>query len=185
MKSQPSSRRKFLQKAALVTAGITVFSSSKTAANVFNSASPYPHYNPFTSQKTDLRTPLTTAPSVKVNGILLDKVTNLPVANAKVEVWHVSPGSKKVRHRAHFYTDALGNYSFVTDMPNKTELGSPRIYFRFSSGASIEQTQLVIGAADAYIDQNHWARQNKFNPKVLPRMTKPLGKRTVSFTNVI
>lgn len=185
MKNQPSSRRSFLQKAALVTAGITVFSSSKTAANVFNSESPYPYYNPFTSEKTDLRSPLSTVSSVKVNGTLLDKITNLPIANAKVEVWHVSPGSTKVRHRAHFFTDAAGKYTFITDMPNRTDMGAPRIYFKFSDGSKIEQTQLLIGAADAYIDHNHWARQNKTNPNVLPRMTKPFGKRTVSFTNVI
>ncbi len=185
MKSTPSNRRSFLQKAALVTAGITVLSSTQSVANVFKSQSPIAGYNPYTANTTNLRTSFSSAEALKVNGTLLDKYTNLPISNAKIEIWHVSPGSSKVRHRAHFYTNANGNYSFITDMPNRSQEGSPRVNFKITSGDKVIYTQLLIGSCNAYIGHTHWEQQHKHNPAVLPRFKKKSGTSQISFVNVV
>lgn len=185
MKKQPSSRRSFLQKAALVTAGATLLSGTKTAASVFNLNANNTGYNPYTDNKTDLRTAFSTAPSVRVQGRVIDKYTQLPLANAKIEVWHISPGSSKVRHRAHFYTDATGAYSFITDEPGKTKEFAQRIHFKISSGSRVEQTQLILGTYNACIDNNHWDRQQAYNNSVLPKVSINGGNKKITFVNAL
>ncbi len=127
MKNQ-FSRRLFLRNTAMATTGIALVSISSGLHALTFADSPFEGYNRYAECKTDLRTSFLFEKSVTVKGTLYDSTGNIPVSDAKIEVWHLSPGSTKYRHRGKMYTDNNGQYKFISDWPNR-ELGrQERIY---------------------------------------------------------
>lgn len=103
------------------------------------------------------------------------------VANANIEVWHLSPGTKKYRNRGKFSSDENGNYLFVTDFPNRKEGKKPRIYFKISSGATTTYTELLLDRHQAYINETHWANNQILGDAMLPSYTETMHGKEIQF----
>lgn len=176
---KPTPRRAFLRKSVMATTGITLFSSQVLSALTM-STSPYEGYNQFAEEKTDLRTQFF-GKQLKVSGTIYDSQGALPLSEASVEVWHLSPGSSKYRHRGKFKTDALGQYQFHTDFPNKEKGKSGRIYFKVSKGETSYFTELVVSPFDAFVTAKHWKENSQLGEKVYPTHNVFLNEATIQF----
>ena len=84
---------------------------------------PYKGYHPFAEDKTDLRVSRF-GEQLEVFGRVYDHTGLRTLSNAVIEVWHLSPYSEKYGHRARFRTNESGEYSFVTDLPNRETGGT-------------------------------------------------------------
>lgn len=173
-----TSRRLFLQKTAMATTGLALVSSNVFSA--FASETPYDGYNPYSEEKTDLRTTIF-GKHVHVQGTLYDKTGSIPIEGATVEVWHMSPNSKKYRHRAKFKTDANGTYSFITDFPNHEIASTARIYFKVNHGNGSFFTELAVGESGAYISSKHWEENQQLGKKLFPTTETFLNTTTINF----
>ena len=175
-----TSRRSFLQKSAIATTGIALLSSN--VVNAFSDNCPYDGYNPYTDAKTDLRT-VSLGQHIKVKGSIYGKTGLSPISNAKIEVWHLSPNSSKYRHRGKLKTNAAGEYSFITDFPNKEDGKSHRIYFKVSDSNKTYFTELILGSIipAAYITSKHWEENQELGEKILPVSEKFLNTTTINF----
>lgn len=174
-----TSRRAFLQKSAMATTGIALLSSPLVHA-FKNQDCPFEGYNPFAEETTDLRTQ-TFGKYLKVSGSILDQTSQSPLPNATVEVWHLSPNSKKYRHQAKFKTDRFGNYSFYTDVPNK-ELGkAKRIYFRVSHDQQTYFTELIVSETGCYITSKHWEENQALGNRLFPEKSTFLNETAIQF----
>lgn len=69
-----------------------------------------------------------------VAGKLFDASGTMPLADCSLEVWHLSPNSTKYNHRAKLRTNEAGEYSFITDRPNREKGRDYKIYFKLSQG---------------------------------------------------
>ncbi|MDH5413596.1 MAG: hypothetical protein OEW87_05610, partial [Flavobacteriaceae bacterium] len=160
-------RRSFLGKSLIATAGLVFISSSSTLKAFTGNDSPYMGYNPFTEEKTDLRTTVF-GKHISVKGAIYDKTGSIPLPNAKVEVWHLSPNSTKFRHRAKLKTDSTGEYQFITDFPNKEKGKTPRIFFKITTDDQSYFTELLITSSDAHITGKHWEENRQLGDKLFP-----------------
>ena len=175
---ESTSRRNFLQKSAMATTGLALLSSG--VANAFSSEIPYDGYNPYSEVKTDLRTTIF-GDHVRIKGVVYDITGTIPLSNAAVEVWHLSPQSKKFRHRAKLKTDALGRYTFITDFPSKDHAKANRIYFKVSNSDSVQFTELFVDKQGANITAKHWQENNQLGEKLLPTTEMSLDALTINF----
>ncbi len=173
-----TSRRSFLQKTAIATTGLAFVSSNLVSA--FASETPFDGYNPFSEEKTDLRTTIFDR-HVRVKGVLYDSTGSFPLEGATIEVWHMSPNSKKYRHRAKFNTDANGEYSFITDFPNNEVADTARIYFKVNHNQGSYFTELAVGEAGAYITSKHWEENQDLGDKLFPTSETFLNTTTINF----
>ncbi|MEM7185973.1 MAG: hypothetical protein AAF466_04875 [Bacteroidota bacterium] len=173
-----TSRRLFLQKTAMATTGLAFISSDVVAA--FTSEIPYDGYNPYSEEKTDLRTTLFDR-HVRVKGVLYDKSGTTPLEGATIEVWHQSPNSSKYRHRAKLTTDQNGTYNFITDFPSKETALTARIYFKVNHNGSSYFTELGVGETDAYISSKHWEENQALGDKLFPTSETFLNTTTIKF----
>ncbi|GEQ85494.1 hypothetical protein ULMS_10020 [Patiriisocius marinistellae] len=161
-----TSRRSFLLKTALATTGVTLLSNGVSAA--FANDIPFDGYNPYAETKTDLRTN-TLADRIDVYGVIYNSTGKIPLQNASVEVWHLSPNSKKYRHRAKLFTNDLGEYSFTTEMPNRETGNPPKIFFKVTSQNKSYFTELILSSTGAHITGKHWQENKLPDLKLLPR----------------
>lgn len=168
MTNQNSSRRSFLLKSTLATTGLALLTSSQVVANLTTNQSPYLGYNPYSEASVDLRKGVLPMGGVKIQGQLFEKDGKTVIPNAKIEVWHLSPNSKKYRHNGHFFTDEEGNYSFLSDFPMK-DSGSPKIFFKATKDGVETFTQLVFLSNGANIMSDHWELNQQLGEKVLPK----------------
>jgi len=173
-----TSRRLFLQKSAIATTGLALMSS--TVANAFTDDSPFEGYNPYSDVKTDLRTTIFEK-HVRVKGTVYDKTGTTPLPNALVEVWHLSPDSKKFRHRAKLRTDDQGRYNFITDFPSKDETKATKIYFKVSNQEKTQFTELFIDRQGANISSKHWQENQQLKDKLLPSTESNFSALVVNF----
>ena len=175
-----TSRRSFLQRSAIATTGLALLSSN--VVNAFTDNCPYDGYNPYADTKTDLRT-VTLGKHVKVKGSIYDKTGLTPIHNATLEVWHLSPNSTKFRHRGKIKTNARGEYSFITDFPNREQGKSCRIYFKVCNNNSTYFTELLLASStpSAHITSKHWEENQQLGEKVLPVTEKFLNTTTINF----
>jgi hypothetical protein len=178
---QNSSRRLFLRNTALATTGIAFISSTQTVSALTNVKSPYNGYNPYIEEKTDLRSFLSTEKAVEVTGRIYDTSGIEVIKNATVEVWHLSPNSTKYRHRGKTTTNDLGEYQFITDLPNREEGRMPRIYFKVSSGEQEYFTELIISSTGAHITGKHWEENKLSQGKLFPKTTIQSNKFSIVF----
>jgi hypothetical protein len=167
-----------MQKSAIATTGLVFFSSSIT--NAMSTSCPYDGYNPYAEEITDLRSALFSK-HVQVKGILYDKDGINPLKDATVEVWHLSPYSKKYRHRAKLVTNEAGEYNFITDFPNREEGQGCRIYFKINASGKTQFTELVLTGTDAFITAKHWEQHSGLGEKMFPKMKNSFGTSTVNF----
>lgn len=176
-----SSRRLFLRKTAMAATGIALVSTPSLLNALTKDESPFNGYNPFAEEKTDLRTSLIGKEMI-VKGTLYDSTGNRPVSNAKVEVWHLSPESKKYNHRGKMYTDANGAYKFISDWPNREHGKQPRIYFKVSKNDTEYFTELIFNNIGAHISCKHWENQQVLGEeKLFPTMKTSFNTTEINF----
>ncbi|WP_415374165.1 twin-arginine translocation signal domain-containing protein [Patiriisocius sp. Uisw_017] len=175
-----TSRRSFMQKTAIATTGLAFLSPSIVSA--FTNNCPYEGYNPYADTKTDFRT-VTLGEHVRVKGTIYNKKSLIPIADATVEVWHLSPNSTKFRHRGKLKTNEDGTYNFITDLPNKENAKMRRIYFKVSHKNTSYFTELLLVpiTSSAYITSKHWEENQELGEKVLPVSKKLLNTTTINF----
>lgn len=179
---ESTSRRLFLQKSAMATTGLALLSSG--VANAFSNEIPYPGYNPYSEENTDLRTSLI-GEHVYIKGILYDKSGVTPVSGAVIEVWHLSPNSGKFRHRAKLTTDNQGAYQFITDFPKREIAKTPQIFFKISHKDRISFTELALDHSGGYITSKHWEENQLLRDKLFPTMRKFLNTSIINFNLLI
>ncbi len=180
-----TSRRLFLRKTVIATTG-AVFLSSTNIVNAFtNESSPYKGYNPFAEEKNDLRLSSYLGKHVSVKGKVFDKSGTIPISNALIEVWHLSPNSKKFKHKAKLKTNKNGEYQFITDFPNNEEGKMPRIYFKISSNNDSYFTDIAITDFGAHISDIHWTKNNQLGDKMFPKHETYLNQTHIKFNLTI
>lgn len=181
MNYKPSSRRLFLGKTSAAVLGVAVLSSQNVIASIFNSPAPFEGYNPYAEQSNDLRKQDFGAETLCIHGTLFSADTSSVIADAKIEVWHLSPKSKKYGHRGYFYTDAQGGYLFRTNVPNRMNGKAARIFFKISSDKGTEFTELLLDSNAAYINDSHWVKHRGLQEKLFPKYSKELFETNIEF----
>ncbi|MEH6538406.1 MAG: hypothetical protein V7719_18570 [Psychroserpens sp.] len=175
------SRRWFLENMTMATTGIALISSS-SIVNAFNREDySFEGYNPYVSSKTDLRSALSIGRPIVVKGTLYNSNGTIPVSGATFEVWHLSPHSKKYRHRGKFKTDTSGNYKFITDPPNREKGKMSRIFFKVTSDNKSHFTELLISDSGAFITGKHWEKNNQLGSNLFPKKETFLSHSQITF----
>ncbi len=175
------SRRWFLENMTMAATGIALVSSI-SLANAFNEEEHvFEGYNPYVDSKTDLRSPLNFSRPIVIKGTLYSHNGTIPVSGATFEVWHLSPRSKKYRHRGKFKTDASGNYQFITDFPNREKGKMSRIFFKVSSDNKSCFTELLISNSGAFITGKHWEHHKQLGTKLFPKKKNLLSHSQITF----
>jgi len=180
MKNHPS-RRLFLQKTVIATTGVVLLSSSSIANTFTNSNSPFDGYNPYSEEKTDLRTSSFSGKHITVKGKIYDKSGLFSMPNTTVEVWHLSPDSNKYRHQGKMSTNETGEYHFITDFPNKEEGKASRVYFKVSTNETSYFTELLLNDFGAHITGKHWEENNQLGDKLFPIKDDSNNSSTITF----
>lgn len=166
------SRRIFMRKLGLASAGISIFSSTNVMNAFPKKLSPFPGYNPYAEYTTDMRKNAYKAKPITINGVVYDQNTLKCLANIELEVWHLSPGTNKFRHHGKLKTNAQGEYKFITDLPGRDLGRSPRIYFKILGNQNLRYTELIIGEHDAFITGKHWEQNKSLGDLMQPVKTE-------------
>ena len=165
MNKNKTPRRLFIRNSTLATLGASLFSSTLIANNLINETSPFVNIDKRTN---DLRASTLFGKHVTVKGTIFDSKGVNPLSNGIVEVWHLSPSLKNKKYTTKIKTNEWGEYSFITDFPNKEKGKSPRIYFKVSNGNKEYSTELVLTDFGAYITGKHWEENNQLGKKLYP-----------------
>ena len=181
MTNQKNSRRSFLIKSVAASAGLAMFSTTKTLASIVENETPYEGYNPYSSATNDIRNSDLHADGIKVMGRIFNKSGSKGIAQAKIEVWHLSSQSKKYRNQGHFFTDEEGFYSFISNIPKRNEGKIPRIYFKISDNSSTVFTQLLFDSNQAFILNDHWEYHRNLGGYVFPKLRKIKSVSQIEF----
>ena len=177
---QPINRRGFLGKTALAGAGLAFITSTNSLFAFSNNNSPFKGYNPFAEEKNDLRTnPF--GKHITISGKIYDAQGESTLSNAKVEVWHLSPNSKKFRHQAKLKTDEQGRYSFITDIPAVGDNKTRKIFFKVSNKDHVYFTQLYVLERTASFNSTHWEDNQSLGKKLATKTVNGHNKMTVEF----
>ena len=112
--------------------------------------SPYPGYSPLAPVKNDLRVSVSGA-DVQIHGRIFDLQDKILTNPLKIEIWHLSPNSEKYSHRAITYSDEIGRYRFITDLPNREMGHNYKIYLKISNGNQRYFTHLSFNHCTAFI----------------------------------
>jgi hypothetical protein len=171
----------FLRNSAIATTGIALLPSASIANTLTNNKSPFDGYNPFSEEKTDLRISTLFGKHLNIKGKIFDITGSFPLSNAIIEVWHLSPASNKYKHQAKLKTNCFGEYSFITDFPNKEKSKIPRIYFKVSNGNNEYFTELLLNDFGACITGKHWVKNKQLGEKLFPLKTGTLNTSTIVF----
>ena len=165
MEGANNPRRSFLGKALKTTVGLAVLSSTTTLRALTKNEQPE-GYNPYASERQDIRRdPF--GKHVEIKGKIFDAKGKVPLKNATVEVWHLSPDSKKYRHRTKLYTNGFGEYRLLTDVPERVYGKSRRIHFKVSKGAVSYTTELAMNDWGAHISSIHWEKNRQLGEALL------------------
>lgn len=174
-------RRSFLGKTLMATAGLACVSSTSVLNAFTGEESPFSGYNPYAERKKDLRVN-TFGKHVSVSGKIYDSKGKTPLGHTMVEVWHLSPGSAKFRHRAKLMTNEYGDYEFITDFPNREMGKHHKIYFKISKVNETYFTELSFNNFNAFISDKHWENNNQLGDKLLfPTHTTFLNRSSIKF----
>ena len=174
---QKNSRRNFLRTTAVATVGLSLMGTAGLANS--KSSKNFPGYSSISDSKTDFRSGLILDDYLHIKGQLLCEDTLLPVSNAKIEVWFQVEGKPWKIKRGHFYTDAMGNYSFKSDWPGKKESEKRRFYFRVSKNGAEKYGLMCVDEFRAYAHSSHWENHHVLGDKVLPTMKKQTLKHSI------
>ena len=162
------SRRGFLGNLTLATTGIALSSTASVVSALTEDQQVLNANNPQPNTTADMRQTLL-GKQVSVKGTVFNKDGSATVPNARIEVWHLSPNSKDYGHRATFTSDANGNYKFITDVPYTTNGTISSIHFKISRRESSYVSQLWMNEHSAYIDSDHWERNQHLGELLLPK----------------
>ncbi|MBT8272689.1 MAG: hypothetical protein KJO77_02710 [Bacteroidia bacterium] len=174
------SRRSFLENLSMATSGIALLSAVPVLKAFSSNDAELLGYNPYAGTNSDMRQTLF-GKHIKVSGKVYCKTSMQPLKNALVEVWHLSPNTKKYRHRAKLFTDAQGRYSFLTDPPNKEKGQLPAINFKLSSAKDSYFSKLWMNEKAAFISSEHWARNDGLGDRLLPKKEVHTFHETITF----
>lgn len=177
-----TSRRIFLSKTAIATTGLAFLSTETLSA--FTKDTHLEGYNQFAEEKTDLRTSIL-GNHVQIEGVVFDKTGSIPLSNATIEVWHLSPNSTKYRHRAKLKTNQKGAYRFITDFPQRETAKTPKIFFKITHEGETYFTELAVDQTGAYITSKHWEQSQGLGEKLFPVTSKFLNKSNINFNLLI
>ncbi len=168
-----------MRNSAMAASGLAFLSSITTLHALTSSPTPFEGYNPYAESKTDLRTSTLFGKHLSVSGKVYDPSGNIPQSNVLVEIWHLSPNSKKYRHRTKIRTDENGDYNFITDYPNNEEAKLPKVFFKLSSNNDSYFTELILTDTGANITGEHFARNKNLGKKLLPQKETILNQSKV------
>jgi len=185
MNKNYSTRRVFFGKAATVLAGTALLSSQISLGAILNDQAPFEGYNPFAEETNDLRTDLFSTNSIEVTGKIYTSNGINTIPNAKIEVWHLSPNSKKYRHRGKLTSDSEGKYTFHTDFPNRGEGEKPRIFFKTTTNNKTSFTELIFDSNHAYISSTQWESNKNLKNKLFPKYKKTILGTNIQFNYTI
>jgi protocatechuate 3,4-dioxygenase beta subunit len=174
-------RRNFLKNVAMAASGV-VFLSSTSILQAFNSNEcPFEGYNPYSEEKTDLRTSTLFGNHVLIKGTLFDKKNLNALSKATIEVWHLSPNSKKFRHQAKMNVSTTGEYSFITDFPNRETGKYAKVYFKITNNEKVYFTELSLSNDNAFINNKHYEENKILGDKLIPSNKIVNNQATVNF----
>ncbi len=174
-------RRFFIRNTALTAVGIALVPSAMLAKQNKKNFVSFKDHVASAPNNSDLRTFPFVGKQLTVKGCVYDKSGLYPLANASIEVWHLSPNSNKFSHKAKLVSNASGAYLFQTDFPNKEEGKAPRIYFKLSHGATSYSTELLVSDYGAHVTGEHWERNKQLESKLFPKKTGTFNASTITF----
>lgn len=180
-----NARRNFLKNVALATSGVAFLSSTSVLQAFDGGNSPYEGYNPYSEEKTDLRSSAFFGNHIIIKGRVLGKSNLKSVSKAKIEVWHLSPNSGKFRHQAQMTANENGEYAFITDFPDREKGKYPKVFFKITDGRKVTFTELSLTETNAYINHKHYAENKMLGDKMFPVMDSANNQKTITFTTVI
>lgn len=179
--STTRSRRLFIKKTLLTAFGLATVPSKILASPSIRNSSLFEGNNPPATHISDLRIFPPSDKQITVRGCVYDKTGERPLANASIELWHLSPNSNKFNHRAKLTSNENGEYLLKTDFPNKEEGKITRIYFKVSHGSHSYYTELLVSDFGANITGDHWEKNKQLEMKLFPQKTGKINASTVIF----
>jgi protocatechuate 3,4-dioxygenase beta subunit len=158
MKDQ-STRRFFLRNVLMASVGISVLPLRASSKREF--------YSP--DLKTNFKLGGLHDKSITVTGKIYDKTGLQTRSDTAIEVWYLSPVTKKFEYAKNIRTNKAGEYMFTTDFPEK-ELGNlARIHFKVASKERSYETELLVSDFGAYVTDKHWALNSNMGENLFPR----------------
>lgn len=178
-------RRNFLKNVALAGSGVAFLSSTSILQAFNGSDCPYEGYNPYSEEKTDLRTSVFSGNHITITGKVYSKANLNPVSNATVEVWHLSPNSKSYRHQAKMKVNQNGEYAFVTDFPNRESGRYAKVFFKITEGTKVTFTELSLSDNNAYVNDKHYAEHIELGNDMFPTNKIINNQNIITFNTII
>jgi hypothetical protein len=174
-------RRNFLKNITIAASGVAFLSSTSMLQAFNKNDSPFEGYNSNFEEKTDLRTSIFNNKFVTVKGKIFDKNNLSEKSESLIEIWHLSPNSKNFNHKAKMKVNANGEYSFITDYPNREEGKYTKIYFKVTNGDTAYFTELNICGNNAYINDKHYDENIMLGENLFPTHKVYNNNTTINF----
>lgn len=174
-------RRNFLKNIALAASGVAFLSSTSMVQAFNKKESHFEGYSSNFDEKTDLRSSIFNQNFITVKGKVFDKIFLSENSSSVIEVWHLSPKSKKFNHKAKMKVNANGEYSFITDYPNREEGKYTKIYFKVTNNDKVYFTELNICSNNAYINDKHYDENKMLGDKLFPTHKVVNNHTTINF----
>lgn len=178
-------RRNFLKNVALAGSGVAFLSSTSILQAFNGSDCPYEGYNPYSEEKTDLRTSVFLGNHITITGTVFSKLNLMAASQAKVEVWHLSPNSKNYRHQAKINVNQNGEYTFITDFPNRESGRYAKVFFKITEGTKVTFTELSLSDSNAYVNHKHYAEHIELGNDMFPTTKTINNQKIITFNNLI
>ena len=134
-------RRSFIGKLSTASAGVTLLSSVSLNA-LSNNRNLLDAQKGEISSKANLRIASFGNQVVTVYGKVYRQDGVSVSSNTIVEMWHLSPNSNSLGHRAKVTTDHNGEFILVTDFPNRASGKMPAIHFKLENTDKIYELQM-------------------------------------------
>lgn len=156
-----NNRRNFLRNTLVVSMGISVLPIQAINKEEFYK----PALNP------DFRIGGLLDKGIVVKGKIFDKTGMLTRNDAFIEVWYLSPVTKKFEYEKIIKPNRFGEYKFIMDFPEKESGKLPRIHFRVATKKRSYKTELIVNDFGAYISDKHWELNKQLGDSVFPVKT--------------
>ena len=166
-----NNRRNFLRNTLMVSMGISVLPMQAISKDEF--------YKP--ALNTNFRLGGLLDKGIDVKGKIFDKTGMFMQNDASIEIWYLSPVTKKFEHIKNLRPNKFGEYGFTIDFPEK-ELGKlPRIHFKVASQEMSYTTELIVNDFGAYISDMHWELNKQLGDDVFPDFSQNRNMNQVVF----
>jgi hypothetical protein len=163
MKKQ-STRRFFLRNTLMAAIGCSVLPSLAIEANTKEELiSP--------ASNSNLQLEGLTGKEIIVKGKIYNKTGLVTRSDASLEVWYLSPETKKYKYCKNIVLNDGGEFELATDFPAK-ELGKlPRLHFKVATKEKSYKTELLVNDFGAYISDKHWELNKQLGDNIFPVKT--------------